>query len=101
MQEFGFRAIVIGPGELPAQREEVAEVELPNGRVALLSSPEDVLVYRLHEFLAEDRAARQRLRELVAGLPKPYRREGPRDPEEAGLLRERGTPERLIGPEGR
>jgi hypothetical protein len=29
----------------------------------------------------------------------PYRRERPRDPEKAQLLRERGTPEHLIGPE--
>jgi len=29
----------------------------------------------------------------------PYRRERPRDPEKAKLLRERGTPEHLIGPE--
>jgi len=29
----------------------------------------------------------------------PYRRERPRDPEKARLLRERGTPEHLIGPE--
>ena len=28
-----------------------------------------------------------------------YKREKPRDPEEARLLRERGTPEHLIGPE--
>ena len=28
----------------------------------------------------------------------PYRRERPRDPEEAQLLRKIGTPERLIGP---
>ena len=28
----------------------------------------------------------------------PYRRERPRDPDEAELLRELGTPERLIGP---
>lgn len=28
----------------------------------------------------------------------PYRRERPRDPEEAELLREIGTPEELIGP---
>lgn len=33
-----------------------------------------------------------------AALP-PYRRMKPRDPHEARLLRERGTPEHLIGPE--
>jgi hypothetical protein len=52
---------------------------------------------------AARRARRERVREelrrLVGGLPKPYRRERPREPEEARLLRERGTPERLIGPE--
>lgn len=48
-----------------------------------------------------ERAAeeRERARQLASRLPRPYRRERPRDPDEAKLLRERGTPERLIGPE--
>jgi hypothetical protein len=56
----------------------------------------------LRRTLADWRLARAetvaRVRRATAGFPKPYRRERPRDPEEARLLRERGTPERLIGP---
>lgn len=43
--------------------------------------------------------AAARVRRATAGFPKPYRRERPRDPDTARLLRERGTPEDLIGPE--
>lgn len=48
-----------------------------------------------------ERAAeeRERARQLASRLPQPYRRERPRDADEARLLRERGTPEHLIGPE--
>jgi hypothetical protein len=53
----------------------------------------------LREWRAERDEGRARARRLAAGFPQPYRRERPRDPEEARLLRERGTPERLIGPE--
>jgi hypothetical protein len=53
---------------------------------------------RFSDWLADDGAARARLARLRSSL-QPYRRERPRDPEEARLLRERGTPERLIGPE--
>jgi hypothetical protein len=49
--------------------------------------------WRLEE---EETAAR--VRRVTAGFPKPYRRERPRAADEAQLLRERGTPERLIGP---
>lgn len=42
--------------------------------------------------------ATERVARATAGFPKPYRRERPRDPEEARLLRERDTPEHLIGP---
>jgi hypothetical protein len=41
----------------------------------------------------------QRWLEQVRAALGPYRRERPRDPEKARLLRERGTPEHLIGPE--
>lgn len=51
-------------------------------------------------WLSRDREARKRLEALVAGLPRPYRRRRPRRPDEARLLRERGAPERLIGPDG-
>ena len=50
-------------------------------------------------WLSNDRETRERLEALVAGLPRPYRRRRPRAADEARLLRERGTPERLIGPE--
>jgi hypothetical protein len=40
------------PASFPAQGEEVAEVELSNGRRALVLAPEDVLMYRLDEFVA-------------------------------------------------
>lgn len=53
------------------------------------------------DWLAEHAAARMRLDRLTAGLPRPYRRERPRDAAEAEFLRERGTPEELIGPERR
>jgi hypothetical protein len=41
---------------------------------------------------------RRRIRRIEAAFVEPYRRERPRDAEEARLLRERGTPEHLIGP---
>jgi hypothetical protein len=44
------------PASFPAQDEEVAEVELSNGRRALVLAPEDVLMYRLHEFVATGHA---------------------------------------------
>ena len=44
-------------------------------------------------------AAQARLEQIARAFPRPYRRTRPRDPEEARLLRERGTPEELIGPE--
>lgn len=53
---------------------------------------------RFSDWLADDGAARARLARLRLGLPA-YRRERPRDPDKARLLRERGTPERLIGPD--
>lgn len=45
----------------------------------------------------EERRARA---ERVAAAFGGYRRERPRDPEEAALLREIGTPDHLIGPIG-
>ena len=42
---------------------------------------------------------RKRAASIRRAFTKPYRRERQRDPEEARLLRERGTPEHLIGPE--
>jgi hypothetical protein len=38
-------------GEFPAPDEEVIEVRLSTGQTALVLSPENVLVYRLHEFV--------------------------------------------------
>lgn len=43
---------VEAPASFPAPSEEVAEIELSNGRVALVLAPEDVLIYRVHEFVA-------------------------------------------------
>lgn len=40
------------PASFPAANEEVVEVRLSTGRTALVLAPEDVLVYRLHEFVA-------------------------------------------------
>jgi len=40
------------PASFPAATEEVAEVRLSTGRTALVLSAEDVLIYRLHEFVA-------------------------------------------------
>jgi hypothetical protein len=42
---------VEAPASFPAADEEVAEVRLSTGQTALVLSPEDVLVYRLHEFV--------------------------------------------------
>ena len=44
------------PASFPAASEEVAEVELSNGRRVLVLAPEDVLMYRLHEFVATGHA---------------------------------------------
>lgn len=55
----------------------------------------------LEEWRAEREKGRARAKRLAAGFPQPYRRERPRDPDEARLLRELGTPEHLIGPERR
>ena len=51
------------------------------------------------EWRSQAAAGRELAKRLGAAFPRPYRRERPRDPEEARLLRERGTPEHLIGPE--
>jgi hypothetical protein len=48
---------------------------------------------------ARREAAERRLARIATAFPRPYRRERPRNPDEARLLRERGTPEQLIGPE--
>jgi hypothetical protein len=51
------------------------------------------------EWEAGRAAARERLALIARAFPRPYRRERPRDADKAKLLRERGTPEHLIGPE--
>jgi hypothetical protein len=53
----------------------------------------------LAEWRAYAPAGRELARRLGDAFPRPYRRERPRDAEEGRLLRERGTPEHLIGPE--
>jgi hypothetical protein len=39
------------PASFPAAGEEIVEVRLSTGQTALVLAPEDVLVYRLHEFV--------------------------------------------------
>jgi hypothetical protein len=50
------------------------------------------------QWLADREAALERVRIVDAAFGGPYRRERPRDPDEARLLRAIGTPEELIGP---
>lgn len=47
---------VEAPASVPAPGEEVAEIHLSNGRTALVLAPEDMLMYRLHEFVATGHA---------------------------------------------
>ncbi len=54
---------------------------------------------RFADWVKGHEAARKRSEQVERGFAEPYRRERPRDPEKARLLRERGTPEHLIGPE--
>jgi hypothetical protein len=54
---------------------------------------------RLIDWLAGAEERRRRAARVRRAFVEPYRRERPRDPEKAKLLRERGTPEHLIGPE--
>jgi hypothetical protein len=54
---------------------------------------------RFIDWLEEHARARKRVERVERAFAEPYRRERPRDPEKARLLRERGTPEDLIGPE--
>ena len=54
---------------------------------------------KFKDWLQQRPAARAKVARIEAAFAAPYRRERPRDPEEARLLRERGTPENLIGPE--
>jgi len=53
---------------------------------------------RFTDWLARDAEAKRRVAMIRAAFGE-YRRERPRDPEKARRLRERGTPEDLIGPE--
>ena len=53
---------------------------------------------RLAEWLTEHAGARKRVERVERAFAEPYRRKRRRDPEKARLLRERGTPEQLIGP---
>jgi hypothetical protein len=50
------------------------------------------------DWLASAEVERARVRAVEAAFAEPYRRERSRDAEESELLRERGTPEYLIGP---
>jgi hypothetical protein len=59
----------------------------------------DVRKIRLSDWVAGAEERRRRAAWVRRAFVEPYRRERPRDPEKARLLRERGTPENLIGPE--
>jgi hypothetical protein len=48
---------VEAPASFPAADEEVAEVELSNGDRVLLLSAEDMLIYRLDEFVGTGHSA--------------------------------------------
>ena len=54
---------------------------------------------RFVDWLAGAKEGRARAARIERAFVEPYRRERPRDPEKARLLREGGTPERLTGPE--
>ena len=54
---------------------------------------------RFADWLAGADERRRRAAWVRSAFAETYRRERPRDPEKARLLRERGTPEHLIGPE--
>jgi hypothetical protein len=51
-----------------------------------------------NDWLASAEVERARVRAVEAAFAEPYRRERSRDAEESELLRQRGTPEYLIGP---
>lgn len=53
---------------------------------------------RTYEAYRAERAKNEEWANLVSRLMPPYRRNRRRDPLEAKLLRERGTPTSLIGP---
>ncbi len=59
----------------------------------------DVRAICLADWISGSDERRRRAARIRRAFVEPYRRERPRDPEKARLLRERGTPERLIGPE--
>jgi hypothetical protein len=54
---------------------------------------------RFRDWLEEHPRSRERVERIENAFAEPYRRTRPRDRDKARLLRERGTPEDLIGPE--
>jgi hypothetical protein len=54
---------------------------------------------RFSDWLVGAEERRSRAAWVRRAFGEPYRRDRPRDAEKARLLRERGTPERLIGPD--
>ncbi len=50
------------------------------------------------DWLSDAAAQGERVRAVEASFAEPYRRERPRDPDEADFLRLKRTPQRLIGP---
>jgi hypothetical protein len=51
------------------------------------------------DWLATLTRGRRHVERVERSFAEPYRRERPRDRDKARLLRERGTPEHLIGPD--
>jgi hypothetical protein len=58
-----------------------------------------VQVIRFADWQRDAYTRRARAAAVRRAFAEPYRRTRPRDAEEARFLRERGTPEELIGPE--
>jgi hypothetical protein len=54
---------------------------------------------RFVDWLTEHGRAKKRVERIEGAFAESYWRERPRDPEKARLLRDRDTPEHLIGPE--
>lgn len=83
------------PASFPDANEEVAEVELSNGRRALVLAPEDVLMYRLHEFVATGHADVAEQSVALLNAPDTDHPRAAKRAEEEGLLEALAESERL------
>lgn len=76
-------------------------MNLPSvGTIRVVTTVADIPVVRWADRMADREAALARVARLRAAAGRPYTRMRLRDPDEARLLRARGTPERFIGPSG-